>query len=234
MKRHLRVAIAVFLFLAGCSTVRTTKPAETGANLGRDGTKVIEAEKDFNGDGRIDLISIWLTEGKKYNDTDMWEGQGEKYEGQFVIRVEINGGKNVSTNLNKLFYPPDGKYGRMFFWTKAWELAFADYNHDGQLDFNLGQYASGVASKFRLFTVSSEDAVSELPVAGNSWGFLGPVRTHSTTKIEATDEGFTHRYYCRRLGRGVQRWYRWNKEKKRFELSKQEPPEKGLEQTDER
>ena len=189
---------------------------------------VVEASRDLNGDGKADRVSIWLTQGKKYNDTELWEGAGEKYEGHFVLRVEIAGKMPVTNDLNRLFYPQYDKEQPMFFWSsEPWEIFFADYNHDGRTDFNLGQYGSGVACVFRIFTIPADGRVSELPLEGQTYGLLGPrIRTHSTAQIEPTRDGFTHSYYSRLIGTGVKNWWRWDKDKGLFVLVKQEPPDK--------
>jgi hypothetical protein len=186
---------------------------------------VTEATRDLNGDGKPDRISIWLTRGKKHDDTELWEGAGEKYEGLFTVRVEMAGRSAVTNDLNRLFFPKMD--GRMFFWSaKPWQIVFADYNHDGQPDFNLGQYGSGVACTFRLFTVSPEGQISELPVRGHDWGIPGPKRAHSTAEIKATDEGFTHHYYSRIIGTSVTNWFKWDKGERAFVLADQAPPDR--------
>jgi hypothetical protein len=101
----------------------------------------------------------------------------------------------VTNDLNRLFYPQYDKEQPMFFWSsEPWEIFFADYNHDGWVDFNLGQYAGGVACEFRIFTVSPDGRVSELPLEGQTRGLFGPrIRTHSTAQIEPFLLPTTHR-----------------------------------------
>jgi len=188
---------------------------------------VTTASRDVNGDGKLDRIAIWLTEGRRYDDTELWGGAGEKYEGRFVVLVEITGKMPVTNDLNRLFYPEyEGKEPMFFRCSKPLEMQFADYNHDGLLDFNLGQYAGTAAGCFRLFTVSRDGRVSELSVDGQPSGFGGPLRTHSTSLIAATREGFTHSYYSRMIGTEIRSWYRWDKDKIMFVLVKQEPPDR--------
>jgi hypothetical protein len=193
---------------------------------------VTETTCDLNEDGKGDQMSIWLMEGKKYNDTDLWDGAGQKYEGRFIIVVEIGGMKPVTSDLNRLFYPQYERGEKMFFWcSEPWKIVFADYNHDGQVDFNLGQYRDGVACTFRFFTVSPKGEVSELPVQRQPDGILGPRGTHSTPEIEPTDEGFLHSYYSRLIGTQVKSWYGWDKDKRAFVLARQQPVDKRPEPT---
>ena len=73
--------------------------------LGAVPVKVKESILDLNQDGKLDRISIRLSEGKRYRDDAQWEGVGEKFEGQFSICVEIAGHLPLTNSLNKLFYP---------------------------------------------------------------------------------------------------------------------------------
>jgi len=185
---------------------------------------VTRAEHDFNNDGLVDSLSILLTEGRRYHDRDMWEGAGEKYEGRFIVLVEVTGQTPVATNLNRLFYPQYETEQPMFFWcSKPWDIKFFDYNHDGRIDFNLSQYFSGVANRYRLFTVFPTGKVSELPLETGEDGFLGPkARVHSVETIAVTPDGFTCTYYSRCFGTNVRHWYRWVEANNSFVLAKHE------------
>jgi len=177
---------------------------------------VTRSSYDFNRDGQMDSIAIWLMEGKRYNDTERWDGGGEKYEGEFSLVVEIAGQAPVIQRLNPLFSP--GQEQSLFFWCdEPWELRFADYNHDGRMDFNLGQYFSGVANRYRLFTVSPAGVVSGLAVNTPGGGFTGPkARVHSVDAIKATSDGFICPHYSREAGTEVVDRYRWDAAKGLF------------------
>lgn len=181
--------------------------------------KVKEATRDFNGDGRMDRISIWLTEGKRYDDSMQWAGMGEKYEGHFILVVTIAGKRPVVMNLNRLFYPGRRKEPSMFFWDRPWEFHFADYNNDGLLDFNLGQCAGTVALEFRLFTVARDGVVHVLPVEGRPNWFLSiNLHEHSTPTIQDTEKGFSKVVYVRRRGEYVRGEFEWDESHQAFQL----------------
>ena len=171
---------------------------------------IAKADRDFNGDGRMDHLELVMISGRKYVEED-WYSEA-KYEGKFVVRVRIAGRKSVETPLE----------GQFWFWSKPWRIRFGDYNHDGQIDFNLGQYSNSVASAYRMFTVSPTGRVTELKLPEKE-GVEIYGRDNSTSQIKLLHRGFSSWCYVRGEDTG---WYRetysWNRKRKEFDLIKNE------------
>jgi hypothetical protein len=178
---------------------------------------------DINRDGTPERIQIVLTSGRRYVDKDLWCGQGEKWEGQFVFRIRSSKGSVLSdTPLNRLFYPESKELRSMSFWTPNFKLVMHDYNHDGRKDFNLGQYGCCVGNEYKLFSISRNGTVFVLPIeAKNSYGeqtwfvspgFLGAAGRHhdnSTTAIKSSGRCTVFSNFNRgpeRQGMIVEKW----------------------------
>ena len=127
-------------------------------------TVISETACDIDGDGVAERIQIVLVSGKRYVDNP-YCGGGEKWEGQFVVRVRTRTGRlRRETPLNRLFDPGVDKPMSLFFWTPKFRLVVHDYNHDGRMDFNLGQYGVCIGNRYRLFTITRQGAVSALSI----------------------------------------------------------------------
>jgi hypothetical protein len=118
------------------------------------------------GHSRHATIDIVMTDGRNYSDDQEWCGQGEKWEGQFEFRVRIGRRLLSKASVNKLYYPKDPTMP-MSFWSPRFKLVMRDYNHDGLLDFNLGQYGACIYNEYRIFTVERNGVVRELPVSSD-------------------------------------------------------------------
>jgi hypothetical protein len=144
---------------------------------------------------------------------------GKKYEGRFNLCVEVVGKPLVHTNLNRLMYPQN-ETEALFFWSAPWQVHFADYNHDGQIDFNIGQYGGSNGWDYRLFTISPSGEVSELPI-GDSEEISWPDFSNSTDRIHLTDQGFWYAHYDQFRG-PLRSTYAWSKTRGRFVLEKEQ------------
>lgn len=143
---------------------------------------VAEAHRDFNGDGKPDTLTIALVEGRRYNDAEPWCGMGWKDEGRFTIAISIVEGPTRVHDLNAIT-------GSDSLWFSAGcvPLAFADYNHDGQVDVAVWQYGGCASSVWFLLAVDDTGAVTRLCVPGESI---------YAENIVLTKDGFrTHRYF---------------------------------------
>ncbi len=198
--------IMVFALLAGLSLVCPPVGSET-----RTGHPVVVSESrcDIDGDGSKEIIQIVLEKGRRYRDREPWCGNGEKWEGLFTIRV-IKGASVISReSLNRLLFAAEGE--EMFFWTPGFTLVFRDYNGDGRIDFNLGQYGSCNGNLYRLFSIAPDGAVERLPVEDGEGFFVsGQGRRNSTEAIRAADGAVEFSYYDNSLGKTVKARYQWN------------------------
>ncbi len=99
----------------------------------------------FRKNGSNERVQLSLVQGKKYHDRELWCGSGLKYEGLFSISVLFSDGRRVEITLNS-FWDKES----FFSFPGPGPISFADYNHDGVLDSNLGQYASCNGSAIAL------------------------------------------------------------------------------------
>jgi hypothetical protein len=175
---------------------------------------ISETACDIDRDGTPERIQIVLTSGRRYVDAEGWCGQGEKWDGQFVVRV-LRGKRMLrETPLKRLFYPEEKEPMPMFFWTPKFKLVMHDYNHDGRMDFNLGQYGSCVGNDYKLFSISRRGTVSVLPLdrkdsQDGSWFVTPRAHENSTSAIKRRGKLTVFSYYNRgeeRFGTVVEKW----------------------------
>jgi hypothetical protein len=160
----------------------------------------------LNGDGRLDTVHVCLTHGRVYNDRSPWCGEGRKAEGSFVLAVTLAGRPPVRLALNPVF-----RTSSMFFFGEFWPIAFRDYNHDGRLDFNLGQYAGCNGWSYKLFSVTPSGRIEVLRMPPD-WrdGVFVAAHQDSTPAIQTTPEGITFRYYNNDPGEWITEHFRWD------------------------
>jgi hypothetical protein len=96
--------------------------------------------------------------------------------------VQLAGEKTVETELGLLF-------GRdrtaLEFNGIGWPLVFQDLNHDGRLEFTLGQYATCNGSEYIVLSIDSTGHVSALSPTIYAGGHTG-----STDVLHPTERGF--------------------------------------------
>jgi bla regulator protein BlaR1 len=143
-----------------------------------------------------------MTEGRRYDDTNEWCGMGYKYEGSFSIVVTFPYGRQVTTVL----WTNEGSW----FYAGSWKIYFVDYNHDGIMDFNLGQYSGCNTSDYTLFSFKPNGKVFEIGQATLS------DHGNSTDALELTKEGYAAGYYNNTIGGPTDTFYEWDKAAQMF------------------
>lgn len=208
------VSLAMLLLLPSRGNAQA---ANDTADAGSDEppARIATARLDFDADGVADTLSLVMTAGRVYEDTVEWCGRGEKYEGAFAVRIALAGGSTTERALD----------GYEFFRAGDSTLAFADYDGDGRLDFNLGQYASCNGWRYRLYTVEPSGRVRELPVAGHASGIPVSDFANSTRQLVPTDGGFGQCFYHTERGHLLRR-YRWDADDGRFTLAEERAVER--------
>ena len=173
---------------------------------------ISESWLDIDNDGQKEKIEIILEDGERYEDIEEWCGNGEKWEGYFMIQVKKGDAVLSRQSLNKLMFPGEKDPEPLSFWTPEFSLVFKDYNMDGQNDFNLGQYGSCNGNYYRLFTISSDGAISSLPIKGVAGFFVSSPNRCNSTDLIRIEKGFlVFTYYDNALGKNVTAIYRWDK-----------------------
>ena len=168
------------------------------------GQRVTESSVDIFGDSSKERVQLSLVQGKKYHDQELWCGAGWKYEGVFSISVIFSDGRRVETTLNS-FWDNES----LFFFSRPWTIKFADYNHDGVLDINLGQYASCNGSGYKILSFMPDGKLCLLPIMLYK---AIPLSGHdnSSSKITLTERGFSAAYYNNTIGGNTTVFYEWD------------------------
>jgi hypothetical protein len=121
--------------------------------------EIARAIADFNGDGLADTLTIRALSPRSVTDTAAWCGAGVKDTGRFDVVVWVSPHTKTETRLNDFF-----RGETLAFTAGRWSVVVADYDGDGRVDFNLGQYASCNGWAYRLFTVTDSGSIRELRV----------------------------------------------------------------------
>jgi hypothetical protein len=227
---HLSMIACSFL-VCSCATTGTAPSHDDPESSTR--LLVSHTDYDIDNDGSQESIEILLTEGERYDDTQLWQGNGEKWEGQFQIEVRKGDRLLSAQSLGKLMRPWQRVPDPLFFWTPEFALVLSDYNGDGQMDFNLGTYAGSSGNVYQLFTIGSDGAVAPLPVADRKYGILvsdGGARDNSSqhlrledgfVKVNYHDNSDKHNGMYDRMVDCFTAWYQWDGTQ--FVLAREEP-----------
>ncbi|MFC2081900.1 hypothetical protein ACFLSF_03750 [Candidatus Bipolaricaulota bacterium] len=173
----------------------------------RDDDSVIAAKQCYiDSDGREETLEVLVVSGQRYVDEILWCGMGDKWEGEFDIRVR--GGQRIPSrgSLNELMA---GEI--LFFHAPQFDLVVDDYNGDGKIDFNVGQYAVCNRAVYFLFAIARDGHVTRL---GDREHYMGE-HLNSTPHILFRDGLVAFTYYSQQSGVDETEWCQWNGE--RFE-----------------
>jgi hypothetical protein len=173
-------------------------------------------------------VEIVMIDGRFYDDQTGWCGDGEKWEGQFEIRIRSRHKVLSSTSVNQLYYPASPK-DPMFFWAPRFKLSMCDYNHDGLIDFNLGQYGACNWNEYRIYTIHRNGAVTELPCLDGAESCISvshASRDNSTRRIKLRHGRMASNYYDNSLSppRDVTEQRMWKRDK--FVLVRSKPDQR--------
>jgi hypothetical protein len=160
-------------------------------------------------------LEVRMVTGRRFVDNELWcGGQGlEKYEGSFDLAVRIEGKPPVLTNLTALVH------GELWFSAAPWSVQFADYNHDGRLDFNLGQHGGCAGWVYWLFEISDKGSVTLLRLPEPNNMFWSIDRANSTQRLYPTSEGFRVSRPGVSASDFVCTTYRWLGRDRKFEVA---------------
>jgi hypothetical protein len=183
---------------------------------------------DIDHDGKKEKIEIIINEGVHIISDYPWCGDGERWEGRFTIKVTKGRRVLFKHNLNEMmpeygidelngkFVPKKIDSETLSFWAPQFSLVFRDYNNDGQIDFNLGQYGGCAGNNFWLFTISKKGIISPLLVNGKVDNFYiqDPRHFNSTDDpILEPDRGlFRHSTFDRGEEIEYSIWYKWDRQ----------------------
>jgi hypothetical protein len=170
--------------------------------------------------GKKAFLQLALLKGGKVRDEALSAMCAERIEGTFAVKVKFRKGRTVSTSINDLMKFTKVRSAKLAFCATHWRIVTADYNRDGHIDFNLGQYGTSNGWVYWLFTVSPSGHISLLPVP-DDFIFLADNK-NSTAEIKVSDEGIKSVAYANTCDKVEdcgwwETTYRWNSELGRFE-----------------
>ncbi|MBI5190661.1 MAG: hypothetical protein HZA22_08290 [Nitrospirae bacterium] len=168
----MKIFIAVLLLL--CLAIPAYAEDE---GVDARGDIVSSSHYDIDGDGELERVDIYLASGRRYVDDTDWCGKGEKWEGEFHVRI---------TDNKKLLRDNPEPLHVEFFWLPAFELRFADYNSDGNVDFNVTGYSGCNLREVYLYTIYPGGRVERLDVDGD---ILASTSESSTGIVNALGDG---------------------------------------------
>ncbi|MCF8034780.1 MAG: hypothetical protein K9K66_14065 [Desulfarculaceae bacterium] len=174
------------------------------------GRVIARLEADLDGDGAAEVLELVMLSGQRVKDREPWCGAGEKWRGRFELRVGRGDIVLDRRGFAALFWPPEGQGEEAFFWAPL-KIITADYNGDGRLDFNLGQYGSCNGNLYRIFGLGPDGRLRELPLAtGGALFVSGAGRANSTGAIRARGGVISAPAYDNTQGKEITRRWRWD------------------------
>ncbi|MFC4305450.1 hypothetical protein [Cohnella boryungensis] len=160
---------------------------------------VAEKDIDIDGDGRMEKLTLVLTEGELRNEREPGPFQGEYYVGSFdAVLADAEGAEMQRMDLTPSFSE------LMQFRKGSFELIVNDYNRDGHPEFTLGQYGSSNNFIYNLYAIKPggfEIAAKSLLVAASEYSI--PLNKMSTG-------AFQYQYYDNSKGSWIEVTYAWD------------------------
>ena len=209
--------VIMLIFVTGCTTAPWSRHVES--------LTLVKQTIDIHGDGQKTILEIELKSGERVRDSEFSRVRcADRIEGTFVAKVKLpDSDEYVVTPLNLLMGIPE-----LSFCAKPWKVVTKDYDGDGRLDFNLGQYGTSNGWLYWLFAISSSGKVSVLPFFNSSYGDAMFLDDHknSTDHIETIPGGINFNYYDNAGDEGHpwgwwQATFLWNPREKAFVLDKE-------------
>ena len=163
----------------------------------------------------INRIAIVMSEGAFHELAEPGIDPEWIYEGQFEIRAKDEKGNVISAlNLNKSFG------GESMIFKERFNLAFEDYNNDGNLDFTVGQVGTSNGNLYSIFTVMEDATIKELPIEEGDECIFSSQFIYSPAFTRVDDTTFYARFYENTLGKHYNAYYKWDGSS--FRLNKEE------------
>ncbi len=176
---------------------------------------------DIDHDGKKERIEILINKGRKIIEKELWCGAGDRWEGDFIIRVRK--GKKILFTLSLNKYMGE----ELSFYAPSFAIVFRDYNGDGDIDFNLGQYGICDGNEYWFFTIRQYGKIEPLPIEDGPLFIQGPNDRNSTDNIIMENNLIKNTSYDRDSDVEHINWHKWSGTKfvvaKRKEILFREP-----------
>ncbi len=155
--------------------------------------------------GQPAYLRLKMVKGRYYEDWNPGAYMGTLWEGNFVIELADEFGKTIAeTDISKMFSEP-------LTFKSSFDLEFDDYNKDGNLDFTIGQYASGNGRVYKIFTLRKDGKIDELPVKDHPEMFISNSTGYYSAKLNKIDgTTFETEYYDNSVPATFRNIYQWD------------------------
>lgn len=153
-------------------------------------------------------LRLKMVQGRYYEDWTPKTISGTVLEGSFIFELsDVNGTTIAQTELSAFYNKP-------LIFTGEFSIEFDDYNHDGNLDFTLGQYSLNKGKSYKIFTIKSDGAIEELVVKDTPELFISSGGDGFSTKLTKNDNtSFKVRQYDSDAGKTFESIYQWKTDK---------------------
>lgn len=209
MRKSIRAYATVLtlgMTLLACSSGQNGNQTDAGDPIAVESPMTISDNNLNLVNGKPQYLRLKLVRGKYYEDWSPGPIRGTVWEGDYSIELaDEYGNVKAQTDLSRYYHGP-------LIFMSHFQLEFDDYNGDGDIDFTIGQYASGNGWDYRLFTLRENGDIEELPIRDHSALFISMHSGHSL-KLEKIDSmSFKCVHYENSKQVWVERVFRWDGE----------------------
>lgn len=129
---------------------------------------------------------------------------GTIWKGRFILDLCDEYGESLAQAELSKYYTEELTF------TESFDLAFDDYNNDGNIDFTLGQYASSNGRLYKLFTIKADGTIEPLEIKDTPELFISDSTDRYSTKLYKCDNtSFKARYYDNSQSKTYETIYKW-------------------------
>jgi hypothetical protein len=211
MKRFMTSFLLVALL--GCGNAMedpAVSPSDTSgskAPISVSGPMTIARSDLFPLLGENLFLSLQLVEGSYHEDWSPGPFAGRSWTGEFVLKILNDNEEAVGE------FPMSGAFAEALVFNDTFEIPFEDYNGDGNADFTIGQYGSSSGDFYKIFTITGDRTIKELPIRGTRELFVSGGANRYSTKLEKLGPGvFRKKSYDNSVAKTIVDTFRWEGE----------------------
>ncbi|RJE90303.1 hypothetical protein D3P07_08865 [Paenibacillus sp. 1011MAR3C5] len=231
MVRQLRAVLMLFfvLILTACQSSNLSESAPLAKESERSNNGFTNHEADTNPTaiqiqgpmtvshnpllayvGEDIYLDVSMVEGRYFEDWNPGAFMGRNWNGsfQFIIR-------DAADQIVRQFDIDSSFFQQV---NQFFELSFADYNGDGNMDFALGQYGTSNGNFYQLYTIREDYSIERLVIAGRQELFASGGSRNAIELQIWGDHGFELDYYDNSEGKTFTNRYIWEKANNQFRL----------------
>lgn len=206
-----KYAVMYGVLLSACILLLTNANILTASNSNQEEAILSTTPVSLTRDGEAYKLVVSMTDGSYAEETEPGPFMGPNWEGRFALKL-LDERNNVvaELDLNEAFGEQSLNFQSLF------DIAFDDYNNDGNQDFTIGQYASSNGNVFKLFTITPDGQLQYLPIQDQGLLFSSGGNRYSKHFDKTAPAAFTNTYYDNRLGSTIETMYEWSESEQQF------------------